>query len=169
MESGKSPLDNGPKSLPVTVRSRNGQRRKVVPPSKPPRFVTCRCQHCGSGIEFDARDFQTGETRSVDCPHCHKGTVIGVERPTPKRLADVIGQNRVKARLELATEAAKRRGETLGHVLLIRIHAAGIEFFTRIGWRKRVGFLLHCSWELGLKSFPMSVATSRVRVSARPV
>jgi holliday junction DNA helicase RuvB len=90
-----------------------------------PHLVTCHCHLCGGGIEFDARDFQTGETRPVDCPHCHKGTVIGVERPIPKRFSDFIGQNRVKARLELATAAAKRRGETLGHVLLIGSPGSG--------------------------------------------
>ena len=41
------------------------------------------------------------------------------ERLMPKQFSDFIGQKRAKARLELAIAAAKRRGETLGHVLLI--------------------------------------------------
>ena len=88
-----------------------------------PRFVTCRCHHCKGGIEFDASDFQAGETRPIECPHCHKETMISVEslteRLTPKKFSDFIGQNRIKERLELATTAAKRRHETLGHVLLV--------------------------------------------------
>lgn len=84
-----------------------------------PHLVICHCHLCGGGIEFDARDFQTGETRPIECPHCHAGTVIGVERSTPKQFSDFIGQNRIKARLELAAAAAKQRSETLGHVLLI--------------------------------------------------
>jgi len=43
----------------------------------------------------------------------------------PKTFADFIGQNRVKARLELATAAAKHRGESLGHVLLIGPSGSG--------------------------------------------
>lgn len=94
-------------------------------PVATPNLVTCHCHLCGGGIEFDAKDFQTGETRPIDCPHCHKGTVIGVERQIPKQFSDFIGQNRVKARIELATAAAKRRGETLGHVLLIGSPGSG--------------------------------------------
>jgi len=88
-------------------------------PALTPRLAICHCHLCGGGIEFDARDFQTGETRGVECPHCQKRTVIGVERPIPKQFSDFIGQNRVKARLELAIAAAKSRGESLGHILLI--------------------------------------------------
>jgi len=38
---------------------------------------------------------------------------------TPKQFSDFVGQDRVKARLELAIAAAKHRGEALGHILLI--------------------------------------------------
>jgi Holliday junction DNA helicase RuvB len=37
---------------------------------------------------------------------------------TPKTFSDFIGQDRAKARLELAVAGAKQRGEALGHVLL---------------------------------------------------
>src|ERR1700677_3224599 len=36
----------------------------------------------------------------------------------PTRLADYIGQNRVKENLQIAVEAARSRGEALDHVLL---------------------------------------------------
>ena len=38
--------------------------------SKDPYLVTCDCQHCAQGIQFDSASFGTGETRAVDCPHC---------------------------------------------------------------------------------------------------
>jgi Holliday junction DNA helicase RuvB len=38
---------------------------------------------------------------------------------TPNSLSRFVGQSRVKARLEVAIAAAKSRGETLGHVLLV--------------------------------------------------
>jgi holliday junction DNA helicase RuvB len=38
---------------------------------------------------------------------------------TPNSLSNFVGQSRVKVRLEVAIAAAKSRGETLGHVLLV--------------------------------------------------
>ncbi|MCR9119107.1 MAG: Holliday junction branch migration DNA helicase RuvB, partial [bacterium] len=35
----------------------------------------------------------------------------------PQRMADMIGQKEVMARLEIAVQAAARRGEALGHIL----------------------------------------------------
>ena len=114
---------------------REGENMAERPKPITTRFATCHCEHCGGGIEFNASDFAEGETRVAECPHCHKETSIFVERekpvatsnsltpepesPTPKQLSDFIGQNRVKARLELAIAAAKSRGEPLGHILLI--------------------------------------------------
>jgi holliday junction DNA helicase RuvB len=93
------------------------------------RFVTCRCHHCNGGIEFNADDFQDGETRPAECPHCHQETIISVEslreRLTPQKFLDFIGQNRIKGRLELTTTAAKQRHQTLGHVLLIGSSGSG--------------------------------------------
>lgn len=42
------------------------------------KFITCRCRHCNKGIEFDASDFQKGETRNAVCPHCHLETILFV-------------------------------------------------------------------------------------------
>lgn len=42
---------------------------------KPPRYVTCRCQHCDGHIEFDANEL-TEENSIVPCPHCGLETKI---------------------------------------------------------------------------------------------
>jgi len=48
------------------------------------KFVTCRCQCCDNGIEFDASDFAKDETRTVLCPHCELETILYVPPiPTP--------------------------------------------------------------------------------------
>ena len=47
------------------------------------------------------------------------------ERLTLKQLPDFIGQNRIKARLELAIAAAKLRNEALDHILLIGLPGSG--------------------------------------------
>ena len=41
-------------------------------------FHLDRCQQrcCASGIEFDASEFNKGENRTVECPHCHLETII---------------------------------------------------------------------------------------------
>ncbi len=41
-----------------------------------PNYVTCRCQHCDKGIEFDASLFQAGTM--ITCPHCGIETVLFV-------------------------------------------------------------------------------------------
>jgi Holliday junction resolvasome RuvABC ATP-dependent DNA helicase subunit len=41
------------------------------------------------------------------------------EKTVPQTLEDFIGQERLKARLEVAIKGAQRRGETLGHILLV--------------------------------------------------
>src|SRR3954462_11624562 len=35
----------------------------------------------------------------------------------PQRMRDMVGQREVSARLEIAVDAARKRGETLGHIL----------------------------------------------------
>jgi len=84
------------------------------------------CSHCGQGLIVET----AGAGLSVDCPGCKASLVVPApqspdqllwepERLTPKQFSDFIGQNRVKARLELAIVAAKSRGEALPHVLLV--------------------------------------------------
>jgi TPR repeat protein len=43
-----------------------------------PQFITCLCEHCGGGIEFDASEFVEHESRVLQCPHCSKETKIFV-------------------------------------------------------------------------------------------
>ena len=38
----------------------------------------CKCQLCNKTIEFDGTGFEKGETRTVECPHCHCETLIFV-------------------------------------------------------------------------------------------
>jgi hypothetical protein len=54
-------------------------------PNEPPRYVTCRCQYCDKGIEFDANqldvsgaagDVLIGQT--ITCPHCGLDTILFV-------------------------------------------------------------------------------------------
>jgi len=46
-------------------------------------FVTCRCQFCGGGIEFDASVLAPGEVRTTECPHCRMMTTITAARSKP--------------------------------------------------------------------------------------
>src|ERR1017187_7408347 len=46
------------------------------PPNEPPCLVTCHCQHCNGGIEFDASQLGAAEKTAVPCPHCGLETVI---------------------------------------------------------------------------------------------
>ena len=50
-----------------------------------PQYVTCHCQHCDGGIEFDASDFEKGESRAVECPHCLVETIICVPNQERKQ------------------------------------------------------------------------------------
>jgi len=128
--------------------------------SEPP-YVTCRCQHCDKGIEFDSSDFEKGETRMVECPHCHFETTIfvpgqivppaisheslhllqisEVEREeqdrtrrehllptlgldtetTPHYLRDFVGQDKIKTKIQHATEISKQSSLPPGHIILI--------------------------------------------------
>jgi hypothetical protein len=47
------------------------------------QYVTCRCQNCNGGIEFDASGYSKGETRSAECPHCKMETLLFIPQPTP--------------------------------------------------------------------------------------
>jgi hypothetical protein len=45
-------------------------------PEDIPNYATCACQHCKGRIKFDANQLRAGESRSVECPHCHLETNI---------------------------------------------------------------------------------------------
>jgi len=60
------------------------------PPNEPPHFVICRCQHCDGNIEFDACDFDKGETRNAECPHCHLETVLFIPQSKPPLLPKTV-------------------------------------------------------------------------------
>lgn len=42
----------------------------------PPRYVTCRCQHCDGRIEFDTDQLDGEKSVTVPCPHCQLETLI---------------------------------------------------------------------------------------------
>jgi hypothetical protein len=52
-------------------------------------LVVCRCRHCDGGIEFDASNFEKGETRAVECPHCNLETIIFVP-PILLTIGDIV-------------------------------------------------------------------------------
>jgi hypothetical protein len=56
----------------------------------PPRYVTCRCQHCENGIEFDANQFAE-ENSIVSCPHCGVDTRLSATAP-PAQMPSIIPQ-----------------------------------------------------------------------------
>lgn len=41
-----------------------------------PNYITCACQNCNGHIKFDANELKIGETRKIECPHCHLETLI---------------------------------------------------------------------------------------------
>ena len=51
-----------------------------------PQYVTCHCQHCGGGIEFDANQL-AAENYTFTCPHCELQTPLyiptGQQNPPP--------------------------------------------------------------------------------------
>lgn len=62
-------------------------------PEEQSKFVTCSCQNCSGHIRFDASQFRKGETRNVECPHCHMDTVIFVrdrQEDPPKTAKDAL-------------------------------------------------------------------------------
>src|ERR1035438_1251760 len=59
-------------------RLREGENMNHSDAQPSANYVTCRCQYCDKGIEFDASTFDKGETRTVPCPHCGLETIIFV-------------------------------------------------------------------------------------------
>jgi hypothetical protein len=50
------------------------------------RYVTCRCQHCNAGIEFDANELSE-ENNSIACPHCGLETMLFIPNTAPNTVA----------------------------------------------------------------------------------
>ncbi len=107
------------------------------PSNEPPRYVTCRCQHCDGHIEFDASDFGTRETRMVECPHCKLETVIFIpqqkappivtpsnkQSETPQSFASLS----YKDSIELIRNAAEQGDARAQHWLALRyINVEGV-------------------------------------------
>ncbi|MGO8839442.1 MAG: tetratricopeptide repeat protein [Limisphaerales bacterium] len=78
--------DRGKWRLNVSLREGENMNQSDAQPSA--NYVTCRCQYCDKGIEFDASTFEKGETRTVPCPHCGLETIIFV--PENQRVPPVI-------------------------------------------------------------------------------
>jgi predicted nucleic acid-binding Zn-ribbon protein len=76
-------------------------------------FVTCRCQHCDCGIEFDANEL-TDEGCIVPCPHCGLQTHLKVPKSPSQQitkksqLEEVDEEVRNLDRLKTLEEAANR-------------------------------------------------------------
>lgn len=52
-------------------------------------FVTCHCEHCGGGIEFDANQLDPAQDVSVPCPHCEVETKLFLpEQTMPPVISD---------------------------------------------------------------------------------
>lgn len=49
------------------------------------QIAKCYCQHCGTGVEFEASAL-TEENRNVFCPACGKPTTLSLPRSKPWRL-----------------------------------------------------------------------------------
>jgi Holliday junction DNA helicase RuvB subunit len=59
-------------------------------PANQPRFVTCACEHCEGGIEFDVNQMAGDATRTIECPHCYRETIIFI--PEHEEAPPVISQ-----------------------------------------------------------------------------
>ena len=52
-------------------------------------YITCNCQHCSGHIKFEANQLRIGETRRIECPHCHLETIIFHPQKSGKDLSSV--------------------------------------------------------------------------------
>jgi hypothetical protein len=58
-------------------------------PNKDSEFITHSCQNCGGHIKFDSNLLNPGETRRVECPHCHLETIIFIPQKKDKATSPV--------------------------------------------------------------------------------
>jgi hypothetical protein len=72
----------------------------MEPPNEQPNYVTCSCQHCNGHIKFGADQLRKGETRRIECPHCHLETIIfhphtdGKDSPSAEKINPARGEAR---------------------------------------------------------------------------
>src|SRR5262249_1751764 len=77
-----------------------------------------RRRSCAAGRRTDPDGPPEGRMSELLAAVVHDGGEEDFERSLrPRTLADFVGQERVKEQLSIALEAAKGRGEALGHVL----------------------------------------------------
>ena len=69
--------------------------------------------------------------------------LAGSEKTDPKVLGDFIGQEQLKARLEVAIKGAQSRGEGLGHMLLIGQPDSGKSTLAKIVSQLMKGKVVH--------------------------
>lgn len=76
-----------------------------------PNYVSCRCQHCGGGIEFDAAELAE-ENSIVPCPHCGLETKLfvtkeGLSQP-PITNPQSSGENETVTKARMTESMAQR-------------------------------------------------------------
>ena len=102
-----------------------------------PNYITCRCNHCDGGIEFDANEL-TAENSIFPCPHCGlqvqlfipkqeaKPDVIPTEEASALRLQQGVTVSLKSPRMTLTkTQGASPTGQALIN-LLVEIGNDGI-------------------------------------------
>lgn len=107
-EEGSRLFEEGKKLLDESKRLKSNAETSDLSVN----YVTCRCQHCDTGIEFDAS--QLAEDNSiVPCPHCgHETKLVIPPKPAEsladelRKLADLKAQGLLS---EQEFDAAKRK------------------------------------------------------------
>ena len=78
----KLKLQNVPKNeSPDGIHLMGNRSTNLPAEQKPPRYVTCRCQHCDGHIEFNANEL-VEENSVVPCPHCGLETILFLPKGT---------------------------------------------------------------------------------------
>ena len=112
----------------------NTTQKRMSQPDNQSNTVTCSCQHCNGHIKFGADQLRKGETRRIECPHCHLETSIfhphtgdkaspPAEKINPKREessnSNPIGKQPQSTKAELYIFSLVRYGTLAGAVLVL--------------------------------------------------